>query len=212
MKQVTKTYGHERGLSATFRQWRATSHCRFLHGYALSFSFLFECQDDEVDECGWVINFGGLKPLEQWLKDTFDHHTLVAKDDPALPLYRELAQERDPVVYSEDWERHPQLIQLVEVEHTGCEAFAELAAIQAQYFLSEGMLGDTKARLVMVEVREHGSNGASYIVPSAMTGEVAFRIDGTDAARQISEAADEAVRRIQEAAEMANSPPRSVGR
>lgn len=26
----TKTYGHEVGLSATFRQWRASSHCRLL--------------------------------------------------------------------------------------------------------------------------------------------------------------------------------------
>lgn len=38
----TKTYGHEVGLSATFRQWRAKSHCRLLHGYSLSFRFEFE--------------------------------------------------------------------------------------------------------------------------------------------------------------------------
>jgi 6-pyruvoyltetrahydropterin/6-carboxytetrahydropterin synthase len=155
MKQVTKTYGHEQGLSATFRQWRAKSHCRFIHGYALSFAFLFECPDDEVDENGWVINFGGLKPLKQWLCDTFDHKTLVAKDDPYLMLYREWADAG--------------LIQLIEVERTGCEAFAELAACQAQYFLSEGMFGDTKAKLVMVECREHAGNGATHIVNNAIT-------------------------------------------
>ena len=38
----TKTYGHEEGLSCCFRQWRAThSHCRLLHGYALSFRLTF---------------------------------------------------------------------------------------------------------------------------------------------------------------------------
>jgi 6-pyruvoyltetrahydropterin/6-carboxytetrahydropterin synthase len=185
MKQVTKTYGHERGLSATFRQWRAKSHCRFLHGYALSFAFLFECADDEVDENGWVINFGGLKPLEQWLKDTFDHHTLVAKDDPKLDILRDLAND-------------DHLIQLVEVDHTGCEAFAELAALQAKYFLAEGMFGDTKAKLVMVECREHASNAAVHIVDGGVSNMV-MSIDGSEAAKQIQGAADEAVRRIQEA-------------
>jgi 6-pyruvoyltetrahydropterin/6-carboxytetrahydropterin synthase len=38
---VKKTYGHELGLSACFRQHRAKSHCRFLHGYPLSFTFTF---------------------------------------------------------------------------------------------------------------------------------------------------------------------------
>lgn len=38
----TKTYGHEIGLSAAFRQWRAESHCRFVHGYALAVKFVFE--------------------------------------------------------------------------------------------------------------------------------------------------------------------------
>lgn len=43
----TKLYGHEIGLSAAFRQWRAESHCRFLHGYALAVRFEFEA--DELD-------------------------------------------------------------------------------------------------------------------------------------------------------------------
>ena len=37
----SKKYGHERGLSAAFRQWRAVSHCRFMHGYSLEFEFVF---------------------------------------------------------------------------------------------------------------------------------------------------------------------------
>mgnify|MGYP001588063145 CR=1 FL=1 len=38
----TKTYGHAIGLSAAFRQWRADSHCKYLHGYALAVKFVFE--------------------------------------------------------------------------------------------------------------------------------------------------------------------------
>jgi 6-pyruvoyltetrahydropterin/6-carboxytetrahydropterin synthase len=52
---VKKTYGHELGLSTCFRQHRAKSHCRFLHGYPLSFTFTFAAT--QRDENGWVIDF-----------------------------------------------------------------------------------------------------------------------------------------------------------
>jgi 6-pyruvoyltetrahydropterin/6-carboxytetrahydropterin synthase len=151
MRTVTKTYGHDCGLSATFRQWRAKSHCRFIHGYALSVELTFVCADNETDENGWVINFGGLKPLKQWLQDTFDHKTLVARDDPKYQHFLSLAAVG--------------LIQLVPVERTGCEAFAELIAKQVAGMLAAGELGDTKARLVSVKVSEHGANSASFITP-----------------------------------------------
>ena len=71
-----KKYGHERGLSAAFRQWGAESHCRFIHGYSLEFEFVFGAH--ELDENNWVVDFGGLKELELWLRQNFDHKTLVA--------------------------------------------------------------------------------------------------------------------------------------
>ena len=68
----TKTYGHNIGLSAVFRQPHADhSHCRFLHGYSLAFKFTFGC--DDLDHRNWCVDFGGLKPLKQWLEDSFDH-------------------------------------------------------------------------------------------------------------------------------------------
>ena len=42
--RVTKTYGNERGLSCAFRQWKAESHCRLIHGYSLGFRFVFEAE------------------------------------------------------------------------------------------------------------------------------------------------------------------------
>ena len=40
----TKTYGHNIGLSAVFRQPNADhSHCHLLHGYSLQFKFTFGC-------------------------------------------------------------------------------------------------------------------------------------------------------------------------
>lgn len=58
----TKTFGHECGFSVAFRQWRAESHCRLLHGYALAFKFTFEAE--ELDVRNWVVDFGALKSLK----------------------------------------------------------------------------------------------------------------------------------------------------
>lgn len=161
--EVTKTYGHDQGLSATFRQWRAKSHCRFLHGYALAVTLTFGCAASELDENGWVMNFGALKPIKQWLQDTFDHKTLVAKDDPCLEFFRQMAREETGLSADREWNIHPPLIQLVEVERTGCEAFAKMIFEYVNAWLEDPeATHGSKAKLLSVEVREHGANGASY--------------------------------------------------
>ena len=77
----TKTYGHNIGLSAVFRQPNADhSHCHLLHGYSLQFKFTFGCS--ELDNKNWAVDFGGLKPLKAWLEDMFDHKLCIDKDDP----------------------------------------------------------------------------------------------------------------------------------
>ena len=47
------------GFSTVFRQWKAEeTHCRFLHGYGISFKVYFE---GELDDRNWVWDFGGMK-------------------------------------------------------------------------------------------------------------------------------------------------------
>lgn len=145
MHQSTKTYGHNLGLSACFRQWRAQSHCRFLHGYALAIAFKFEAE--ALDERNWVVDFGGLKPLKAILEDTFDHKLIVAEDDPLLPTLTALGMQG--------------LAQVVVLPAVGCEKFAEYI-----YEVTEQWLRDAgfapRCRLVSVEVREHGANSAIF--------------------------------------------------
>lgn len=143
--RITKTYGHDLGLSACFRQHRAQSHCRFLHGYPLSFKFMFGA--DHLDQNNWVLDFGGLKPLKAWLCDTFDHRLLVAEDDPLREDLMELANIglADPKV----------------VSAVGCEGFAKLAFDHADDLLGR-LHAKPRVRLLEVEVREHGANSAIY--------------------------------------------------
>lgn len=77
--------------SCAFRQPRATSHCRFLHGYRLQAKFWFTC--NELDENGWVVDFGGLDGLKQELQKMFDHTTCIALDDPYLKDFEELSKK-----------------------------------------------------------------------------------------------------------------------
>lgn len=142
--QSTKTYGHEVGLSCCFRQWRAHSHCRFLHGYALGVKLTFSAT--ERDHCGWVVDFGGLKGVKAMLEDTFDHKLLVAEDDPIL--------NTSPFLYGVG-----EAADIVVVPATGCEAFAELIFECVEQWLKDAGFSP-RAWLESVEVREHAGNSA----------------------------------------------------
>lgn len=153
MKQytVSKKYGHEIGLSCTFRQWRAEkSHCSLLHGYALSVELFF--QSSTLNDQNWVIDFGDLKEVKQVLCDMFDHKTLIAADDPQLDFFRE-GHKRG-------------VLDLVVVPAVGCEKFAEaIYHLVNSWLIQRTIMGLNKnkdVRLVKVEVREHGANGVIF--------------------------------------------------
>jgi 6-pyruvoyltetrahydropterin/6-carboxytetrahydropterin synthase len=147
--RVTKTYPHSLGLSACFRQWRADSHCRYLHGYALSFTLTFEAL--ALDARNWVLDFGSLKPVKEFLVDTFDHKLLVAEDDPMLT-----------VILSEI--HGGKIADVVTVPAVGCEAFAEQVAIfvDGTFRAIIGVPSKQEVRLISVECREHEGNAGVW--------------------------------------------------
>ena len=146
MFRSTKKYGHEIGFSCAFRQWKADSHCRFVHGYALSFKFTFEAT--ELDYRNWVVDFGGLKGLKNKLETYFDHKTVIAEDDPELELFQQMDEAG--------------VMDLVIAPAIGVEKFAEMAYNLATATLIE-MNQVPRCRVVEVEVAEHGANSAIYI-------------------------------------------------
>ncbi len=139
----TKTYGHERGLSTAFRQWRADSHCRFLHGYSLGFKFTFGTH--ELDARNWVVDFGSLAGLKEILEDNFDHKTIVSEDDPNIEWFRE--------------GHRLGTLQLVEFPAGGCEKFAEYVFSVVEQWLKDAGYSP-RCWLESVEVSEHGANSA----------------------------------------------------
>lgn len=140
----TKTYAHSEGLSCAFRQWRADSHCNLIHGYALQVEIVFEA--DTLDARNWVQDFGGLKPIKQWLHDNFDHTLCVAVDDPNLDELQKLADVG--------------LADIRILPAVGCEKFAEYIFTYVQNVVFPESMGRVHVR--SVEVREHGGNSARY--------------------------------------------------
>lgn len=141
------------GYSTVFRQWKAEdTHCKFLHGYAISFKVTFE---GDLDYRNWVWDFGGMKRSETLIKgmspkDYFnwllDHTTIIAEDDPYLETFRHMAESG--------------IIQLRVLPSTGCEKFAKYLFNAINSFVLEDTNG--RVKVVKVEVYENERNSASY--------------------------------------------------
>ncbi|MBJ24201.1 MAG: 6-pyruvoyl tetrahydropterin synthase [Euryarchaeota archaeon] len=84
----TKTY---RNLPCAHRQWKNDGHCSFIHGYSREFIFHFAC--NELDKHGWVVDFGGLKELKEFLENWFDHTLIIAEDDPLISDFKKLEEK-----------------------------------------------------------------------------------------------------------------------
>jgi len=145
----TKTYGHERGYAVAYRQWRADSHCKYLHGYSLAFFFEFEAED--LDARNWVVDFGSLKSFRDKLDEWFDHKVLVAEDDPEFGTFEHLQQIG--------------LLKMTVVARTGCEGLSEfLFQYLDEIWLPENGYSP-RCKVRKVEVRETPSNSAMYMRP-----------------------------------------------
>lgn len=148
--QSTKLFD---GYSTVFRQWRADgTHCRFLHGYAVSFRIWFE---GEMDERNWVWDFGGMKRAKgtidglnpkAWFEWLLDHTTVIAEDDPYLDHFKRM--------YADG------IIQLRVIPAVGAERFAEYIAHKVNTFLQEETSG--RVKVARVQVYEHERNSAIY--------------------------------------------------
>lgn len=60
-------------------QHKHPGHCRFVHGHNWSFALTFAC--DELDDQGFVIDFGGIKFIARWIEENLDHACLFAESD-----------------------------------------------------------------------------------------------------------------------------------
>ena len=141
------------GFSCCFRQWKADgTHCKYIHGYGVSFKCTFE---GELDEKNWVFDFGGMRratntihgmtPID-YFKYLLDHTVIIADDDPYMDLFRQMQDSK--------------IIQLRVIPDVGAEKFAEFLFNKISNFIDEET--DGRVKLVELEFSENGRNSASY--------------------------------------------------
>jgi len=143
MSHFTSTK-HFVGFPCTHRQWKADSHCKFVHGY--SRSFYFEFKSKELTKEGWVVDFGGLKEVKSWLDHMFDHTFLVSEDDPHLDTFKKLNAEG--------------IVQLRVYKNVGMEGSAIYVYKKVNEIIKR--LTNDRAWVNKVEVRENEKNSAIY--------------------------------------------------
>ena len=141
------------GFSTVFRQWRATTtHCRFVHGYGVSFKVYFE---GDLDERNGVWDFGGMKRAKtqidglspkEWMDYMFDHTLIVAEDDPELRAFQQMNTAG--------------VAQVRVIPATGPEKFAEYIYHKLNDFVKTET--DGRVKVTKVKFAEHGKNAAYY--------------------------------------------------
>ena len=142
------------GFSTVFRQWKAeTTHCRFVHGYGVSFKVYFE---GELDDRNWVWDFGGMKRAKTqiegrspkaWMDYMFDHTMIIAEDDPMIGAFHQMDAGG--------------VAQVRVIPATGAESFAKYIFDKLNPFVLEET--SNRVRVTKVKFMEHGKNAAYYV-------------------------------------------------
>lgn len=141
----TKTF-HD--YPCAHRQHRHHGNCALVHGYSRSFKLTFSAS--QLNSCGFVVDFGDLKWLRDWLTQKFDHTLLIEREDPYIKQFESL--------------HGAGVCSLVVPPYgVGMEGTAKWIAEYAQSeFDKRSNRGIT---IVSVEARENEKNSAIYFPP-----------------------------------------------
>ena len=125
------------------RQHKQGRECTFIHGHNWSFKFTFGCE--HLDENGFVVDFGELKFIRQWLEENLDHAYVYNADDTET---EELLTQ------------HAALFKPYKVESCSAEGMAKHVFDSVASLLKDHH-GD-RVRLLSVVVFEDSRNSAEY--------------------------------------------------
>lgn len=128
---------------AGHRQHRHDGHCRFIHGHDWSFDITFAGTKDSM---GFIIDFGKMDYIKDYLKNNFDHTLLVEASDPEIAAFRELDNNIADVRI---------------VEAASCEGLAEKVFAEVGQMVRFRTGG--RVRVSAVTVWEDNKNSATVI-------------------------------------------------
>lgn len=80
----TKVYPE---ICVAHRNWKSSSHCSFIHGYARTVEVTLSGPLNSQD---WVVDLGDLRFIKDFLYEQWEHRLLVSDDDPLLEEMKKL--------------------------------------------------------------------------------------------------------------------------
>lgn len=152
MHTITKQF---KNYPAAHRQHNHDGHCAFVHGHNWTFEITFTAT--ELDENGFVLDFGKMKSIKQWLTRMFDHTLLINEDDPMRRFFEANHCEADglPDNFVALWD-----VRIV--PNGSAEDLAKYVMQNVQEIIqADGH--DGRVQIVSVTVYEDEKNSATYI-------------------------------------------------
>lgn len=140
MLTCSKTYPD---IPFAHRQHLHEGHCAFVHGHNWSITLTFACAQPDAN--GFVVDFGRLKYIRQWIDKNLDHACLFNDDDPLRTALFEAA---------------PTVWKATIVPNCSCEGIAEWVFRSLDPLVRENSAG--RVWLTAVEVGEDARNFVRY--------------------------------------------------
>jgi 6-pyruvoyltetrahydropterin/6-carboxytetrahydropterin synthase len=82
-RQIDFCYGH--------RLLNYEGKCKYLHGH--NGRAVIALEAEKLDDRGMVLDFSDIKRVVSgWIDSTLDHRMLLHRDDPAVPLLRQMGE------------------------------------------------------------------------------------------------------------------------
>ena len=82
-REIDFCYGH--------RLLNYEGKCRYLHGH--NGRAVITIEAEKLDDRGMVLDFSDIKKVvSAWIDENLDHRMLLHRDDPAVPMLRELGE------------------------------------------------------------------------------------------------------------------------
>jgi 6-pyruvoyltetrahydropterin/6-carboxytetrahydropterin synthase len=134
-----------RDIPLGHRQPFHAGHCAFIHGHNWEIRITFEAK--EFDDNGFVVDFGELHYLKEWIDENFDHACAFSTSDPHMDKIKELCELK--------------LIKVLFLENASCEGMAKYI-----FEIFDAMVRkETKDRvwITRIHLLEDSKNSATYV-------------------------------------------------
>ena len=141
MITCSKTY---RDIPLSHRQPFHQGRCSRLHGHSWSITLTFGASN--LDDNGFVIDFGDLHFLEDWIDAHLDHGTVLCDQDPRKEELQELEKTG--------------LLKITWVNSASCEGIAKFLFETFSPMVSDRTGGRVSLRSIHLE--EDSKNSATY--------------------------------------------------